>query len=133
MKIVLANGCFDLFHIAHLRHLQQARSMGDILIVGLTTDEGVNKGAGRPIIPFEERRELLLGLRCVSAVIPCNDSMQALRIVKPHVFCKGADYIKKGLLPEELDYCSKHGIEIRHTDENKQTTTAILEKIKCMS
>ena len=129
MKVVLAMGCFDLLHAGHLRHLEEARSMGDFLVVGLTVDAHVGKH-GRPIIPQDERRELLRGLRCVSVVYLCKDSIEALEQWEPQIFCKGHDYLEKGLLPEELDFCSKHGIEIRYTKYNPQTTSSIIDRIR---
>lgn len=132
MRLVLACGVFDLIHIAHLRHLQQARLLGDYLVVGVTMDAHVGK-RGRPIFPQEDRLELLRELRCVSAVALCTDSLQALQKWKPQVFVKGHDYIagiKKGLLRAEIEYCIAHGIQIAHTEANPQTTTKIIERIK---
>ena len=133
MTIVLADGVFDLFHIAHLRHLQEARGMGDELWVGVTEDRYVKKGSGRPIIPLEERMELLKGLSCVSGVVSCISGVDAMEKVNPHIFCKGSDYARKGLLDSEIDYCKEHGIRIKFTHENPQTTSAIIERIKCIS
>ena len=132
MITVLASGCWDLFHVAHLRHLQEARGMGDLLVVGVTMDVFVNK-EGRPIIPQEERLELIRGLECVSAAILVEDSLDALNRVQPQIFCKGHDYIKKGLLPSELKYCAENKIQIKHTHKNPQTTTKIFERILCAS
>jgi len=128
VRIVLANGVFDLLHVGHICHLEEARSYGDVLVIGLTMDEFVGK-PGRPIIPQDERREMLEALRCVSAVTYCKDSIQALRDWQPHVFAKGWDYTLKHLLPEEIAHCSENGIEIRHTKENTQTTSSIIERI----
>lgn len=129
-KVVLCNGVFDLLHTAHIRHLEEARAMGDCLVVGLTKDEFVNK-PGRPIVRESERREMLMALRCVGAVMLCKDSLEALEQWKPRIFCKGADYKAKGLLPAEIEFCKKHGIEIRHTKPNPQTTTSLIERIGC--
>lgn len=128
-KLILANGCFDILHVAHLRHLEEARRMGDLLIVGLTMDAHVGK-EGRPIIPQNERMEMLRALRCVSEVMLCRNSLEALKVWKPAIFVKGADYIEKGLLPAEIAYCTEHGIEIRHTKPNPQTTSQIIARIK---
>ena len=104
--------------------------MGDYLIVGLTIDSEVGKGGGRPIIPQDERREMLQSLGCVSSVILVRDSLDALQQVKPHIFVKGHDYTVKGLLPEEIAFCKAHNIEIRHTSFNPQTTSGIIERIR---
>lgn len=133
MKLVLVNGCFDMLHVAHLRHLEEARSMGSLLVVGLTMDEGVGKGAGRPIIPQAERMEMLRALRCVYGVSLCFNSLEALCYWKPDIFVKGHDYKLKGLLQEELDHCAAHNIQIAYTQPNPQTTSGIIERIKCTS
>jgi len=129
--IVLANGVFDLFHVGHLRYLEQASKFGD-LVVGVTKDVNVNK-KGRPIVPELERLELVKALRCISDARLCLDSLDALREWQPDVFVKGSDYRKKGLLDSEIEYCKRNGIEIRFTNPNPQTTTGIIERIKCSS
>ena len=128
MRVVLCNGVFDLLHVAHVRHLQQAARCGSRLVVGVTRDAGVNK-RGRPVIPEIERLEMVLALSCVDDAALCDDSLDALRQWKPNVFCKGADYNKKGLLDAEIEYCREHGINILFTDENPQTTTKIVERL----
>jgi bifunctional ADP-heptose synthase (sugar kinase/adenylyltransferase) len=104
--------------------------MGDHLVVGLTMDAYVGK-AGRPIVPQEERKEILQALRCVSAVGLCKDSLQALEHWRPDVFVKGFDRQQIGLLPEEMEFCEAHGIEIRFTKENPQHSSDLLERIRC--
>jgi cytidyltransferase-like protein len=135
MTLVLCCGVFDLFHLAHLRHLQEARAMGDYLVVGVTTDAGVGK-KGRPIVPQAERLEIVQAVRWVSAAALHENSISALEQWKPQIFVKGHDYIagiKKGLLKAEVDYCIKHDIRIAHTKPNPQTTTKIIERIRCAS
>ena len=129
MRLVLANGVFDLLHIAHIRHLEEARCMGDYLVVSLTMDKYVGK-EGRPVILEMERKEMLESLRCVSAVTLCKDSLEALEHWKPTIFCKGFDRQKTGLLESEIRYCAANGIEIRHTRENKLHTSDIIERIR---
>jgi D-beta-D-heptose 7-phosphate kinase/D-beta-D-heptose 1-phosphate adenosyltransferase len=123
-------GCFDLLHVGHLRHLQEARKMGNRLLVGVTMDDYVGK-SGRPIIPEDDRLETIKALRCVTGAALCVDSLDALRLFAPDIFCKGHDYIAKKLLPEELKFCAEHEIEIRYTKPNLQTTSGIIERIKC--
>lgn len=130
-RVVLCNGVFDLLHVAHVRHLEQASKLGE-LVVGVTRDATVNK-LGRPIIPEAERLEMVKSLRFVSDASLCRDSLDALEQWKPKIFCKGHDYVGKGLLSAELDYCARYGIEIFHTDDNPQTTSKIIERIKCAS
>ena len=129
--MILAVGCFDLLHVGHVRHLEQASDMGE-LVVGVTRDQYVGK-AGRPIIPESERLELIKSLRFVSDAKLCNDSIDALIMFEPDIFCKGADYRNKGLLDSEIEYCKAHEIEIRFTKPNPQTTTQIIERIRCAS
>lgn len=128
----MAVGCFDLFHVAHLRHLQEARAFGSLLVVGVTEDAGVRKGTGRPVIPQDERIEIVRWLTFVYEAKLFKDSMEALEYWKPQVFVKGADYLAKGLLPEEIEYCKAHKVEIKYTKPNPQTTSGIIERIKCV-
>ena len=130
MITVLCSGVFDIFHVAHLRHLEEARGMGCLLMVGVTMDSFVNK-EGRPIIPQEERLEVIRGLHCVSAAILVEGSLDALNRVKPQIFCKGHDYIRKGLLPAEIKFCVENKIRIKYTLENPQTTSQIIKRIRC--
>lgn len=129
--IVLAAGCFDMLHVAHKRHLEQASQWGDV-VVGVTKDSNVNK-PGRPIIPEGERLEMVKSLKCVTDARLCLDSIDALREWQPDIFVKGSDYRKKGLLDSEVEFCRNNGIEIRFTNPNPQTTTGIIERIKCSS
>lgn len=132
MRLVLCCGVFDLLHVAHVRHLKQAASHGDALVVGVTRDKGVNK-RGRPIIPENERLEMVKALACVHDAALCDDSIQALNRWKPRLYCKGADYHKKGLLDAEIEYCRENNVNIFFTDENPQTTSKIVEAIQCVS
>lgn len=129
MLIVLANGVFDVLHVGHLRHLEEARAMGGMLVVGVTRDKFVGKGKGKPVIPEEERVELLRGLHCVSKAVLCDSGVDALIKVKPDIFVKGSEY-KDSLLKEEIEHCRRNGIEIRHTSFNPQRTSKIIERIK---
>lgn len=95
-RIVATSGCFDLLHVGHLRFLRQARALGDRLIVCLNSDDSVRglKGAGRPLVPVEERRDLLLALDCVDEVIVFDDPtpVALLDRLGVDVFAKGGDY-----------------------------------------
>lgn len=93
-KVVLAHGCFDVLHIGHKRHLEEARSLGDRLVVSITSDELVNKGPGRPIFTATERKEMLLALDCVDDVIVCDGptAKASIEQIKPAVYVKGIDY-----------------------------------------
>lgn len=93
---VFTNGCFDLMHVGHLRYLQAARKLGDRLVVALNTDASVKriKGELRPILPEDERAELMAGLECVDYVTlfdePTADAV--LAELKPQIYAKGGDY-----------------------------------------
>ncbi len=94
--VVWTNGCFDLLHLGHVRSLQAAHALGDLLVVGVNGDASVRalKGAGRPIVPVEERVELLAALECVDCVVVFDERTPetALERLKPDVHCKGAEY-----------------------------------------
>jgi D-glycero-beta-D-manno-heptose 1-phosphate adenylyltransferase len=94
--VVWTNGCFNLFHAGHARSLRAARALGDVLVVGVNSDASVQrlKGAGRPVVPAAERAELVASLACVDhAVVFDEDTPEAcIRLLRPDVHCKGADY-----------------------------------------
>lgn len=96
MTTVFTNGCFDLLHVGHVRLLAFARSLGDRLIVGLNSDASVRhlKGPSRPVVPVDERRELLLALESVDQVIVFGDPtpFQLIESLRPDVLVKGPDY-----------------------------------------
>ena len=95
-RVVLANGCFDLLHVGHVRYLQAARALGDALVVGLNGDASVRrlKGPGRPLMPAAERAELVAAVSGVDAVVVFEeDSADALIArIRPDVHAKGTDY-----------------------------------------
>jgi rfaE bifunctional protein nucleotidyltransferase chain/domain len=95
-KLVFTNGCFDLLHAGHVRYLNQARAMGDVLAVGLNSDRSVRalKGEGRPIVPEEERAEVLAALECIDYVFIFDDltPQRVIDAVIPDVLVKGADW-----------------------------------------
>ncbi len=122
MKIVLANGCFDLIHAGHIMHLREARSMGDILIVSLTLDDYVRKGAGRPVNKWEDRAAVLRELRSVNAVIPSRGADEAILEVMPDIFVKGVDYVSGNRISDAaIAACAKVGAEIRYTASPKRS------------
>jgi rfaE bifunctional protein nucleotidyltransferase chain/domain len=95
-RIVLANGCFDLLHVGHVRYLEEARRLGDVLFVGVNSDAAVArlKGEGRPLMPAIERMEILATLRPVDHVVEFDDDTAdgLIRAIKPDVHAKGTDY-----------------------------------------
>ena len=95
-SITLANGCFDLLHVGHVRYLRAAKELGGRLIVAINSDESVRalKGEGRPLMPAEERAEILAALADVDAVVifPERDVRALIREIRPNVHAKGTDY-----------------------------------------
>jgi len=94
--VALANGCFDLLHVGHVRYLEAARTEADVLVVGVNADDSVRrlKGPGRPVLPEQERALLVAALRCVDHVVVfAEDDVGALLLaLRPDVHCKGTDY-----------------------------------------
>jgi rfaE bifunctional protein nucleotidyltransferase chain/domain len=103
-RVVMANGCFDLLHVGHLRYLEAARAAGDVLVVVVNSDASARalKGPGRPVTPEEERVELLCGFRCTDYVVLWNENTMdgILRRVRPDVHAKGTDYGTPEQVPE---------------------------------
>jgi D-beta-D-heptose 7-phosphate kinase/D-beta-D-heptose 1-phosphate adenosyltransferase len=101
--VVWTNGCFDLLHLGHVRTLIAARRLGDVLVVGLNSNESVRrlKGPQRPIVPESERAEILAALECVNAVVIFNELTpeSALARLQPEIHCKGADYAPPNGMP----------------------------------
>lgn len=128
-RIVLANGCFDIFHYGHLRHLEAARKLGDRLWVSITRNEFVNKGKDRPYFDELQRLEVIKSLRCVSFAFLTESSIEALKVANPKVFAKGKDYQYRMSL-EDGEYCKQNGIEIAFTDEPSYSSTKILNGLR---
>lgn len=94
--IVLANGCFDLLHVGHVRYLEAAKELGDLLVVGINSDKQARalKGEGRPFVVENERAELVAALRCVDLVTIFDEPTveDLIRAIRPDVHAKGTDY-----------------------------------------
>jgi D-beta-D-heptose 7-phosphate kinase / D-beta-D-heptose 1-phosphate adenosyltransferase len=106
VKIVFTNGCFDLLHIGHITYLNEARALGDVLIVGLNTDRSIHalKGDSRPIIPEEERSHVLAALESVGYVVLFDEDtpLELIRQIRPDILVKGADYTKDQVVGHEI-------------------------------
>lgn len=114
-KIIFTNGCFDLIHVGHLRTFNEAKKMGDLLVVGINSDRSVKalKGETRPLISEQERAELISALKPVDYVIIFNE-MNASRLldtIKPDVYVKGGDYTLDNL--PEKDSIIRSKIEVK--------------------
>ncbi len=105
-RIVFTNGCFDLLHVGHLRYLEQAKRLGNILVVGVNTDRSVQtiKGRHRPILPEDERAELLSGLWCVDYVTLFDEPtpLELITQLKPDVLVKGGDWDMETIVGREV-------------------------------
>ncbi len=131
-KIVFTNGCFDIIHAGHVRYLTTAKNFGDVLIIGLNTDDSVRrlKGASRPINSQADRAEVLLGLKAVDHVIYFGEQTAENLIaeVKPDIYVKGGDYTLE-TLPEAAIVQSYGGrVELVNLVAGRSTTN-IIEKI----
>jgi formyltetrahydrofolate-dependent phosphoribosylglycinamide formyltransferase len=133
-KVVFTNGCFDLLHVGHVRYLEQARALGDALIVGVNGDVSVRelKGPTRPIHAESARAEVLRALRSVDATV-IFDEMRATRLIemiRPHVYAKGGDYTVDSLNIEEREALQKAGTEIKILSlVEGQSTTQTLNRM----
>jgi D-glycero-beta-D-manno-heptose 1-phosphate adenylyltransferase len=105
-RVVFTNGCFDLLHVGHVRYLQAARGLGDVLVVGVNSDASVRrlKGNARPIVPEQERAEVLAALACIDHVTIFDESTpeRLLAYLRPDVHVKGGDYREEDLAEAPL-------------------------------
>lgn len=129
--LVFTNGCYDLLHPGHVRLLERARSLGDVLVVGLNTDSSVrlSKGAGRPLTPERERAELLLALEAVDGVVLFDEETPRALIARllPDILVKGADWAHFIAGREEVEAASGRVVTVPL--EPGYSTTWTLEKI----
>ncbi len=131
-RVVLANGCFDILHVGHVRYLEAARQLGDVLVVAINDDESVRrlKGNGRPIMNIEERCLLVSALECVDYVVSFSepDVGRVIEVLKPAVQAKGTDYTEDNV--PEGDRVRAYGGEVRIAGDPKDHSTRdILSRI----
>lgn len=111
--VVFTNGHFDLLHVGHLRYLQEAAGLGDVLVVGVNDDAVTTerKGADRPVLPESERAELLAGLECVDYVTVFHEptAERCVELLRPQVYVKGGDYGPGGADLPEAEIVERHG------------------------
>lgn len=129
---VLSNGCFDLLHVGHLRTLQASRAEGAFLIVGLNSDAGVRrlKGPSRPLVPEDERAELLDALRCVDYVTLFDEATacELVAAVRPLVYVKSVEYRDKPL--PERDIVESYGGRVALVPVHEgRSTTSLVQRI----
>lgn len=132
-RIVFTNGVFDLLHPGHVRYLQHARGLGDVLIVGLNADGSVmrNKGLGRPITPEHERAEVLAALDCVDAVVIFQEDTPAeiVRLIQPDILVKGADWPADQIVGRDTVEARGGRVVLVPTEEG-HSTSDIVDRIR---
>ena len=134
-RIVFTNGCFDLLHVGHVRYLEQAKSLGDVLVVGINSDRSVRglKGPRRPILPVEERGEILSGLGCTDYITVFEEPtpFDLISLLQPDVLVKGGDWTPEQVVGREVVEGSGGRVVILPFVEGSSTTNiidVILEK-----
>jgi D-beta-D-heptose 7-phosphate kinase/D-beta-D-heptose 1-phosphate adenosyltransferase len=117
-KVVFTNGCFDLLHVGHVRYLQEARTLGDCLIVGLNSDQSMRriKDPARPLIAEDQRAEVLAALTCVDYIVLFDeaDPFKLIEEIRPDVLVKGADWSLDNIIGADL--VSSYGGEVRRVE-----------------
>ncbi len=131
-RIVLANGCFDVLHVGHVRYLAGARELGDVLVVGINSDEqvAIQKGAGRPVLPAVERAEIVAALESVTYVTIFEEPTveELLLALKPDVHAKGTDYTTDTV--PERDVVRSYGGQVAIVGDPKDhSTTEIIGRL----
>jgi rfaE bifunctional protein nucleotidyltransferase chain/domain len=131
-RVVLANGCFDLLHVGHIRYLAAARTLGDVLIVGLNSDTSVRrlKGPGRPLMPAAERVELVAALAAVDHVVVFEEDTAdgLVRLLRPTVHAKGTDYTRDSV-PEAATVRASGGEVAIAGDPKAHSTRDLIAEI----
>lgn len=127
--VVTTNGCFDVLHLGHLRYLQAARQLGDLLVVAVNSDSSVRqlKGANRPLVPERERAEMLAGLECVDYVVifPEETPISLLSELKPNIHVKGGDYKLEQLIERDVVEANGGKVTVGLNVPGKSTTNLI--------
>jgi rfaE bifunctional protein nucleotidyltransferase chain/domain len=134
--IAFANGCFDLLHVGHIRYLEAAAREAHLLVVGVNDDASVRllKGDGRPLMPLEERLEILAALECVDHLVPFSgrQPLAVIEALRPDVQCKGTDYTAESVPEREL--VERLGGRVAIVGDPKDhSTTTLLGKLRSPS
>ncbi len=132
-KVVFTNGCFDLIHVGHLRYLNEARALGDLLVVGLNSDSSVKqlKGPSRPLLSEQERYEMLMNLKAIDHVILFSEEtpIELIKAIQPEVLVKGGDYTIETIVGSDLVLAK--GGEVKSLQfVDGYSTTNLIDKIK---
>lgn len=127
--IVFTNGCFDLLHVGHVKYLQAARKLGDLLVLGLNSDDSIQrlKGSGRPLIGQEERAHILAALDCIDYVVVFAEDtpLELITALRPDILVKGGDYSLAGVVGRELVESYGGRVELINFVDGKSTTNII--------
>lgn len=131
--VIFTNGCFDFLHVGHIRYLEAARALGDILVLGLNGDKSVRaiKGPGRPLMDQQERAEIMAALECVDYIVVFDDlrADRLLAELKPDVHAKGTDYTQE-TVPERDTVLSYGGTIAIVGDSKDHSTRDYLRRIR---
>ncbi|MBT5855051.1 D-glycero-beta-D-manno-heptose 1-phosphate adenylyltransferase [bacterium] len=135
LKVVFTNGCFDILHVGHVTYLEEARALGDVLIVGMNTDTSVktNKGPDRPINTDSDRAKVLGSLRAVDAVVLFDDKtpMALIEALQPDIHVKGGDYEAEAL--PEYPVVTAYGGEVQILSfVTGHSTSNLIQKINTL-
>jgi rfaE bifunctional protein nucleotidyltransferase chain/domain len=133
-KVVFTNGCFDLLHLGHVRYLEEARALGDALIVGVNTDASVGrlaKGPARPVTPERDRARVLAALACVDRVVlfPEDTPLALITALQPDVLVKGGDYLPSEIVGREVVLARGGQVRVIPFVPG-YSTTALLERLR---
>lgn len=138
--VVFTNGCFDILHIGHVRYLQDARMLGDLLVVGVNSDDSTRalKGPDRPVVPESERAEILAALECVDYVIIFSEltAIDLILAIKPDIHVKGGDYKEEDVPEAEAVRCVGGRVEIlaySSTETSGWSTSSLIGAIRLNS
>lgn len=133
-KVVLCHGCFDLMHPGHIKYLQAAKKMGDVLVVTVSPDRYVDKGPGRPVFDERLRAESLAALACVdyAGINEWPTAEETLRLLRPDIYVKGQEFEKledkTGKIQKEFRVLEEIGAEMRFTHEIVFSSTELINK-----
>lgn len=132
-RVALANGVFDLLHVGHVRYLEGAKALADLLVVAVNSDVSTraNKGPGRPLVPQAERAELVAALQCVDQVVIFDerDVRRVIRALKPDVHVKGTDYTPE-TIPERDEVLAYGGRVAVAGDPKNHSSTELEQRLK---
>jgi D-beta-D-heptose 7-phosphate kinase/D-beta-D-heptose 1-phosphate adenosyltransferase len=134
-RVVFTNGVFDLLHPGHVRYLERARAEGDALVVAINSDRSVRaiKGPARPVVPQEERAELVASLACVDAVLVFDEDTpdRAIRAIRPDVLVKGSDWAADRIVGRDTVE-ARGGRVVRAPIEQGFSTTTLIQRVRAL-